>query len=73
MGICSDFYSSIFARSLDGIGSHHLYFKTFPTFFLDGIDSASISAFFQVSFLVEIGVFMLNFFVLSMFVLISIN
>jgi len=38
-GIRSDFYSSIFTRSLGGIRSHHLYSKTFPTFFLHGIDS----------------------------------
>ncbi len=50
-GIRSDFYSSIFTRSLGGIGSHHLYSKTFPTFFLDGIDSglcfSAFSSFFS--------------------------
>jgi len=49
--MCSDFYSSIFARSLGGIGSHHLYSTTFPTFFLDGTDSglyfSAFSSFFS--------------------------
>jgi cytochrome bd-type quinol oxidase subunit 2 len=45
-GMHNDIYSSISTKFLGGIHSHHLYSKTFSSFFFDGIGSGFYSNIF---------------------------